>query len=295
MAGALLVPDQVPLLVPGELTVRSPDAGWDGPSVRGYRYTREDVKAPPMRDYVIVAYCRGRTSMRRRVDSGSWVDVEVGPGDVSLLPRAAASHWAWGSNIEVVHVYLSADDLTATCREMYEREVQEVGLRDELKAGDLAIYRIAMALAAETVHGGPGSGLLVDSLTQQLCVHLLRQHADVLFRETGGEEGLTFAQERTVRDYIQARLDQTITLEGLAASVALSRYQFARRFRRSTGTSPYEFVLQQRIARAQAMLTHTRSPLHDIAANCGFADQSHMTRAFRKRLGTTPGRYRTQS
>jgi AraC family transcriptional regulator len=293
MTASLTAPDQLPIWVPGELTVRSPDS-WQGLSVRGYRYRGSDVEVPAMRDFVIVAYLRGTTAMRRRID-GAWVHETLRPGDVSLLTRAAASHWAWPSDIEVVHVYLTYDELAATCRQMYERDVIDVDLRDEVRADDPVIHRTAIAIAHEAAHGGAGSRLLVDSLSVQLCVHILRRHADVLFREPSGHDGLTFAQQRSVRDYLDAHLDEAISLDDLAASVSLSRFHFARRFRQSTGTSPHEFVLRRRVEQAKTMLGRTSASLLDIATSCGFADQSHMTRVFNKYVGATPGQYRARS
>jgi AraC family transcriptional regulator len=291
MTAGLITPDQLPSWVPGQLTVHNPD-GWQALSVRGYRYHGSDVDVPPLRDFLVVAYHKGATAMRRCVDGG-WISETLHPGDVSLLTRAAASHWVWPSDIDVVHVYLTRHELAATCRQMYERDVEEVQLRDEVKADDPAIHRTVMAIAQEAALGDAGSRLLVDSLSCQLCVYILRHHADVLFREPTGEGGLTFAQQRTVADYIRCHLDQTITLDDLAASVAFSRFHFARCFRRSTGASPHEFVLRQRIEQAKTMLARTDVALLDIAARCGFADQSHMTRVFNKHVGTTPGQYRS--
>src|SRR5579875_947105 len=254
MTANLIVPDQLPIWVPGQLTVHSPD-DWQGISVRGYRYHGSDVEVPPMRDFIIVAYRRGDTAMRRRVD-GDWINESLHPGDVSLLTRAVESHWVWPRDIEVVHVYLTLDELASTCRQMYERDVQDVELHDEVRADDPAIHHTAMAIAREAAQGGAGSKLLVDALSCQLCVHILRRHADVLFRAPASERetGLTFAQQRAVRDYIHAHLDQTISLDHLAASVALSRFHFARRFRQSTGTTPHEFVLRERVEQAKVML-----------------------------------------
>ena len=210
MADDLIVPDQLPRWVPGRLTVHSPEAGWDGMSVRGYRYAGSDVEVPPIRDYLIVAYRRGQTSMRRRIDS-AWVHEMLGPGDVSLLTRAAESHWVWPEDIEVVHVYLTHDEIANTCRQMYERDVTYVALHDVVKAGDLAIHRTAMLIASEAAQGGAGSRLIVDSLSCQLSVHILRRHARVLFRDSGGADGLSFSQERAVREYIHEHLQENIS------------------------------------------------------------------------------------
>jgi AraC family transcriptional regulator len=291
MAASLIVPDQLPVWVPGRLTVRSPDAGWQGVSVRGYRYDGSDVEVPPMRDYMIVAYRRGVTPMRRRFDS-RWSEVSLGPGDVSLLTRAAPSHWVWPRDIEVVHIYLTEDELAATCQQMCDREVSDIELHDTLQAGDPAIHRTAMALAAEAARGGIGGSLLIESLACQLSVYILRRHAEVRFKEQEPARGLSPRQRHLINDYVKAHLDQSISLNDLAGALALSRYHFARGFREAMGVTPHEFVLRQRVARAQLLLRRTRAPLHEIASACGFADQSHMTRVFKKQLGLTPGQYR---
>ena len=288
----LIVPDQLPAWVPGRLTVRSPDDVWTGAAtVRGYRYDESDVEVPALRDYVVVAYRHGTTDMHRVLDA-QWSHERLGPGDVSLLTRATESHWTWTDPIDVVHVYLSPDELTATCRQMYDREVSDVALHDTIKADDPAIHRTAMLIAAEAARGGAGSSLLVESLTCQLSVNILRRHADVVFREPGAPGSLTSRQEHAVRDHVHARLHGRITLDDLAAAAGLSKFHFARRFRATTGTSPHEFVVRSRVDRARRLLEHTDTPLAAVAEACGFADQSHMNRVFAKRVGATPGEVR---
>lgn len=293
MAANLIVPDQLPIWVPGHLTVRSPDQGWQGVSVRGYLYKGSDVEVPPMRDYMIVAYRRGLTPMRRQLD-GRWSEVALGPGDVSLLTRAAPSHWTWPQGIEVVHIYLTESELAATCQQMCEREVSEIELHDTLQAGDPAIHRVAMMLASEAAHSGLGSELLIESLACQMSVYILRRHAEVNFRTPESARGLSTRQRHLVRDYVKRHLDEKLSLNDLAGLLALSRYHFARGFRESMGVTPHEFVMRQRVAKAQMLLRRTRTPLHEIATASGFADQSHMTRVFKKQLGVTPGKFRLQ-
>lgn len=290
----LILPDQLPTWVPGQLTVRSPDDWQSGLSVRGYHYQDSDVCVPAMRDYVVIAYRRGVTSMRRRVD-GDWATETMRPGDVSLLTRAAESHWVWSEEIDVVHVYLTQAELSDTCRQMYEREVTDIDLRDVLKVEDPGIYRTALAIAREAATGGAGAKLLVDSLTVELCVRILRDHAEVVFRAGTGADGLSFAQQRAVVDYIESHLSESITLEDLAAAVAMSKFHFARRFRATTGSSPHGFVTGRRVQRAKQLLARTGVPLLDVAAQCGFSDQSHMTRVFNSHVGTTPGQFRSRT
>jgi len=250
MTELLIRPDDLPTWLPGTPTVRSPEQGWNGVTVRGYRYGGSDVEVPPLRDHVVVAYRRGTTPMRPVID-GTWTADTVGPGDVSLLTRAVASHWVWPGDIEVVHVYLTVDEVATTCQEMYDRDVADVALRDEVRVDDPAIHRTAMLIAREAACGGAGSGLLVDALACQLAVHILR------------------AQERTVRDFVEENLHERISLDDLAAVVRLSRCRFARRFRRSTGTSPHEFVVDRRVLRAKTLLVRTASRCRTSRSGAG--------------------------
>ena len=71
MTEKLIRPDELPQWVPGALTVATPESGWDGVSVRGYRYAESHVDVPPMRDYLVVAYAHGVTRMDREIH-GRW-------------------------------------------------------------------------------------------------------------------------------------------------------------------------------------------------------------------------------
>lgn len=80
------------------------------------------------------------------------------------------------------------------------------------------------------------------------------------------------------------------TLEMLATQAGLSRFQFIRHFERATGLTPHAYILQRRIHLARQMIRLGKG-LTDIAADCGFSDQSHMTRQFIRRFGLSPGTY----
>ena len=97
---------------------------------------------------------------------------------------------------------------------------------------------------------------------------------------------------RRVREYIEAHLEETISIEALAGIVGFSKYHFARAFKQSEGLTPHDYLLQCRVRRAQELLANTDLSLAEIALASGFSDQSHCARRFRERVGVTPSSYR---
>lgn len=103
---------------------------------------------------------------------------------------------------------------------------------------------------------------------------------------------LTAWQRRRVLEHIETRLEKPLRNRDLAALVDFSEFHFNVAFRNSLGTSPHEFLIRRRIERAQQLMLSTRMPLCDIAAECGLADQAHLSRLFRKAVGETPAAWR---
>jgi AraC-like DNA-binding protein len=91
-----------------------------------------------------------------------------------------------------------------------------------------------------------------------------------------------------VRERLADDLIHTPSLSELAALVGLSRYQLLRRFESVYGMTPFAWQRRLRTERARALIACGRS-ISDVAADCGFADQSHMTRVFADHFGFTPG------
>jgi AraC-like DNA-binding protein len=93
-----------------------------------------------------------------------------------------------------------------------------------------------------------------------------------------------------VRDLIEDRYDETLTLDDLAQHAGLSQEHLVRAFSRAFGLPPHTYLMTVRVARARAMLASGR-PGAEVAAACGFCDQSHMVRQFRQQMGTTPSAF----
>jgi AraC-like DNA-binding protein len=106
----------------------------------------------------------------------------------------------------------------------------------------------------------------------------------------GTRGGREHAAVRRARAYLVEQWDQPVALSELARCAGLSRFELIRRFRQQTGMTPHAFQTNVRVARARAML-RAGDPIAQVAAACGFADQPHLTRTFRRAVGVTPGRY----
>jgi AraC family transcriptional regulator len=103
-----------------------------------------------------------------------------------------------------------------------------------------------------------------------------------------GQRGLVPWQVRKISVLIEEKLEHGVRTPELAARVGLSSSHFSRVFRTYFGRSPRQYILEKRVARAQRLMLEGRVRLSEVARACGFADQSHLCRTFRRLVGASP-------
>jgi transcriptional regulator GlxA family with amidase domain len=104
--------------------------------------------------------------------------------------------------------------------------------------------------------------------------------------------GLAAWQARKISDLVEANLECGVRISELAASTRLSKSHFSRAFRAHFGRSPQQYILERRVARAQQLMLASECRLCDVAQACGFADQAHLSRMFRRLVGAAPSAWR---
>jgi AraC family transcriptional regulator len=157
---------------------------------------------------------------------------------------------------------------------------------------DPQIEHIAWALDADRRAAHGNGTLYTESLGLALAVHLLGRYTSPAgFRRAAARihgRGLSSLQHRRVVAFIEEHLDEDLSIARLAAVTAISASHFKTLFKRTAGVPVHEYVIQRRVERAKTLLSRGDLPASQVALSAGFAHQSHMARAMRRLLGTTP-------
>jgi AraC family transcriptional regulator len=126
------------------------------------------------------------------------------------------------------------------------------------------------------------------------AMSVLRKQIDAGAAAAGleGRGRLLAWQARKVRDYIDAHIAEPLRVADLGALIQRSEAHFSRSFKRTFGESPHAFLIQRRLKRAQQYMLQTDASLSEIALQCGFTDQAHLSRHFRQVTGSTPASWR---
>jgi AraC family transcriptional regulator len=176
---------------------------------------------------------------------------------------SSSDSWSAGTSMLVSLVPQTADPRSVEARQILD-EVR-LALEHDMEAASAGVARLAALL------GGKAS--------QTICM-------------APAKGGLAPWQQRKVRAHIEEHLDGSILIESLAKIAALSLSHFCRAFKESFGETPHGFVTRMRVKRAQELMLTTGEPLSQIAIACGFADQAHLSRLFRRGTGQTPSLWR---
>ncbi len=144
------------------------------------------------------------------------------------------------------------------------------------------------ALNLHRLSENPITVLELEERLTQFFVDLIQRHADDVF--TVRDYKTVHQAIHQVRDYLEAHYADNISLSDLSQLTHISPYHLARMFRRYTGIPPHKYLENVRIRQAERLLGQ-EMPIVDTAMATGFSSQSHLTRTFKKFIGTTPGEF----
>ena len=282
---------ELPKYAPGIMLGSGDGRGWSGLNYRSYRHLGMEIELPPMDDFLIIGFDKGRTPVRSSVNN-KWSDLNLARGDLTLLTKAQKSEWSWSETVDVSHVYLQTNLVEEIANEVFEQEVRDIRLKDVLRTRDSGISRCIAVIREEASDQNVGGPMIVEAAARELAVRLLRRYAEADLLSGPRHGYLSRSDAKRVQAFVDGRINEKVSYQEAAAETGLGAWSFMRKFKTTFGRTFHDYVLCQRVEHAIHQMQTTRKPLKTIALDCGFYDQPHMNRVFKKFKGTTPKTYR---
>ena len=255
--------------------------------------TYED-ELPGVSDYSLAYFVRGSAEYEGRigdlVKSGGFQ-----PRQFSLVPANTPMKWKIDGKWDALHLILSRLTIDRIIGDDFGSDISSLQLLPGIGTVDPLLEQLTLSIMRAMLERLPGHALYVDCLAQAMAAQRLQHHSNLKRSHRMPRlDGVTDRRLRWLADYIEAHLDQELTIGRLADEVGLSPLYLAKAFRRAFGEAPHRYLLLRRIERAKELLRSTDQQLAETAIACGFADQSHFSHAFKRLVGVTPATYRNE-
>ena len=269
---------------------------WPGIAVT---FRSDDISRPTdwrihEKSHAVVVHLGGMMRcLQTELDGFGGSTAPASPGEVWTAPaeRRYASH-ACGGQIHYAVLMLDPavrDQISGT--QIGRVEIAPLaGHRDEFLHQSVRQLQLAAATDNDV------SKMLAESLGQTIALYLCRTYMGMADdpRRKARQPVLSAEASRQLREFIHENLCEKITLSELSRLAGLTTHQLLISFRQTFGTTPAQYVIQQRLHCAQRLLAGTKKDITTIALDCGFSSHSHLTSCFAKQLGCSPTKFRAQ-
>ncbi len=192
----------------------------------------------------------------------------------------------------VMHLYVPTKVLAGLAGEASGKGLRGLRVTHGESYRDGSVTNLLLALRSVLARPQGASALLVDHITQALCVHLVRHYASLATSRQLHHGGLAAWQARRAGELIETHLSDDIPLSRLAAECGVSIRHFTRAFSQTFGMPAHRYLTRRRIELALELLKVRTLTIQEVALKCGFVDQSHLTRVFTSHIGSSPGHWR---
>ncbi|NJM45847.1 MAG: helix-turn-helix transcriptional regulator [Alkalinema sp. RU_4_3] len=287
-----------PEFLPTSPLLASFQSGWNGAQIAHYRYSSIDLPEVANAQHIVIVPLGHESIDLELVSEGhsqaiSYREKDFAGGCIEVLPADlpyGLHSTAPNQRMELIHCYLEPTFLAQVAHESVNPDRVELMLTP--KTPDLLMHQIALALRSSLVDGSNGNRFYADAMATAMAAHLLRYYTtrDHVLREY--KDGLSKQKLQQAIDYMQANLGEDLSLGAIAQELGMSQYYFCHLFKRSTGLSPHQYLIRQRVERAKILLKQSDRTVTMIALECGFASSSHLAKCFRQLTGLNPNQFR---
>jgi AraC family transcriptional regulator len=279
--------------IPESWVMETMEAGAGGLVIRHQIEAPSELAVPALTHHLMSVNI-GQQSARQVTRLGKQeYDGVLSIGALWLAPADnTAVEWSWETTDETIMFQIDPLYLQTIAAESDCLAPERLELKPVVFDRNPQFECIARHYHAEMQQQGIGRRLYSESLGNLFMLSLLRNYCHEAPKIQPVRGGLGTKRLQRILDYIDAHLAENIGLQEMAAIAGLGQHHFATMFKQSMGISPYAYVVRQRVDRAKHQLRQTTIGISDIALSCGFADQSHLNKHFRKIVGMTPKTFR---
>jgi AraC family transcriptional regulator len=281
-----------PMTCASQPLLSSQTQGWDNILVEEFHHPAGEGTLLYPKDHLLCLSLAPRPVRLLHIQGDKSYEGLYGKGDLSIAPAATPSFARWDHDDRLLQIRIDAQFLAQVATEVLALNTDRLEVIPTFHTQDPELEAIALMLRSELKPDHSSSNLYIESLTNVLAVHLIRQFTTTQSHLPIYKGGLPQRQLSQVLDYINDNLEQDIKLADLASLLGISPFHFSHLFKQSIEISPYQYLLQQRIERAKQLLKQTNHSIMDIALTCGFSSHSHLSKQFRQTTGITPKGYR---
>jgi AraC family transcriptional regulator len=248
-------------------------------------------------EQILVALCLRQSLLALSANGDPLFDGVIDRGAALVVPSGFEVRGTFQTPADFLHIHVPSHWLTEWLDNGDREGVTSLLATAPLHIRDSVVIKLTATLL-RTVHGRTStSSMYADGITLSILARVLEiiaARANVKPARVSAVSPLEAWRVKLAIEFIDQRIDQSLTLAELGAAVGLSPMHFAARFRAATGISPHTFVLRRRIEHAQMLLATTTSTVADIAFSVGFRTQAHFTTVFRRHVDDTPHRWRAK-
>ena len=276
-------------LLPSKSVLSSEISAWDGMALEAHTVNSCFISDHEHPTHFLQLQTGGPA--RYEVSSGrKTISETAGPGTIFFCPRGTQDHVLWKGPTNRIAVVLHPRLLTRTLEET--AHCADLELMEDWNLRDRRIESLMLALYTDIEDGSSIGRLYGESIGTALSFYLTQKFAVFRPKIASFNGGIPSARLKRVSEYIEAHLEEDITLSTLADIAGMGPHYFCELFKQSMHLSPHQYVVRRRIERAKEYLQNSHLRVIDAGMAVGFKNQSHFAKVFRRIVGATPSQFR---
>lgn len=220
-------------------------------------------------------------------------DRSVEPGQIHFRPSLVPHQSRWKGKSRFTVIALDPAFVQTCAANLFKQDLSRIEFQPAIAQTDRLAWELGTSIADSCSRDG-SPYLFVEELATTLAMHLLLTYGRVTLKTANKHVALTESVLKRIDNYVSEHLAETISLQNLATVAGLSKYHFARQFKKETGRSPGRYVLAQKMQAAQMLLSDRSRSITNVATSVGYTNISHFSRAFSSMYGLSPSAFRQQ-